>query len=267
MDLEQVTETVESFWNDTGRAVVQVLLLMLPVAGVLAIAAITARFVRRRVGKRLQRPDFDRNLAVLFTNLAVIAIYLLAFSLILALFGATWSSFLTVIGAGTIVIGLSLQDLLKSYVAGVYILLERPFRVGDRIRVKEVDGVVEGVELRTTMIRTDNGELVTVPNATVFLEIVTNRSTSQHDRTTVVLSKIELPLPQIMPNVTTALSGLSGLEGTLERPPRIDLVSSTADGATVSVTAFHPVGTDVQAEMLARLRAHFPAADLAVERT
>lgn len=264
MDLDRITTVLESIWNGPGREVARFLLLVLRALGVVVFAVIVSRLVRRWLTRSLHRPGVDRNLAVLFANLAVIGIYLLALSAVLALFGASWSGLLTVVGAGTIAIGLSLQDLLRSYVAGVYLLLERPFAVGDRIRVKEVEGVVEGVELRTTILRTDQGEMVRVPNATVFLEIVTNRSTSRDNQTTVTLSKIDLPLGEITPRVTAALSGL---DGTQDRPPRIELVSSTTDGASVAVTAFHPVGTEVHAELLTRLREHFPAADLAIERS
>lgn len=258
-----MTTMLDSIWNGPGQDVGQFLLLLLKALGVVVFAVIVARLVRRWVTRSLHRPGVDPNLGVLFANLAVIGIYLLALSAVLALFGASWSGLLTVVGAGTIAIGLSLQDLLRSYVAGVYLLLERPFAVGDRIRVKEVEGVVEGVELRTTILRTDHDEMVRVPNATVFLEIVTNRSTSRDDRTTITLSKVDLPLADITPKVTAALSGLDGAQ---DRPPRIELVSATTDGASVAVTAFHPVGTNVQAELLTRLREHFPAADLAVER-
>lgn len=263
MDFAPWGDTIEAIWRGPGTEVAQFLLVVLKALGVIAVAVVASRLVKRRVSQSLSRPPIDPNIAVLFANLAVTGIYAVAISLVLALFGASWSGLLTVVGAGTIAIGLSLQDLLRSYVAGIYLLLERPFAVGDRIRVKEVEGVVEGVELRTTLLRTDVGEQVTVPNATVFLEIVTNRSTNRDGQTRVVLSKVDAPLSEITPGVATALSHLDGASS---RPPRIELVSSTNDGATVSVTAFHPVGADVSAEILARLRDQFPAADLAVER-
>ncbi len=202
-------------------------------------------------------------MAPLAANLAVTGIYLLAASLILAIFGASWSGLLTVAGIGTIAIGLSFQDLLKSYIAGVYLLLERPFAVGDRIRIKDVDGIVEGVELRTTILRTVQGEQVIVPNATIFLEIVTNRSTSRDDRTTVTLSKVDVPLDELPQRIIAALSGL---DGDPSRSPTIKLISATAEGTTVSATLFHPPDNDPTAAMLTRLRESFPTADLAVEQ-
>lgn len=263
MDVEQISDNLETVWNGPGREAVRVSGRILQAAIIVIVAALLARWIKPGVGRILGRTKMDQNLLVLFSNLAVVAVYLLAFSAVLGTFGASWTGVLAVVGAGTIVIGLSLQDLLRSYIAGVYLLLEHPFAVGDRIVVKDADGVVEGVGLRTTILRTTTGEQVTIPNATIFLEIVTNRSTNRDDRTTVVLSKIDLPLPEISGKVSGALAGLTP-QG--NRPLKIVLLSSTVDGASVSVTLFHPRGANLSAEMLTRLREGFPSADLALDQ-
>src|SRR6266851_7692913 len=70
----------------------------------------------------------------------------------------------------------AIQDILKNFFSGVYLLLERPFRVGDTIRVKDQLGVVENIGVRTTLLRTSDNVQVLVPNATVFSEVVTNHT-------------------------------------------------------------------------------------------
>jgi small-conductance mechanosensitive channel len=76
-----------------------------------------------------------------------------------------------IIGSVGLALSLSSQDLLKNFIAGIYILLERPFGVGDRITIGNYTGRVEFVDLRTTKLRTDEGQEVIVPN-TVFLSQV-----------------------------------------------------------------------------------------------
>ena len=76
-----------------------------------------------------------------------------------------------IIGSVGLALSLSSQDLLKNFIAGIYLLLERPFGVGDRITVGNYSGRVEFVDLRTTKLRTDDGQEVIVPN-TVFLSQV-----------------------------------------------------------------------------------------------
>lgn len=262
MDLDQLTDTITSTWSGIGADILHILPVLLRVLIVVVIAIFAARFAKRQVASNLARTVINRNVAILTANLALAGVWVIAISAILAILGANWSGLLTLLGAGTITVGLSLQDLLRNYVAGIYLLLERPFAIGDRVRIRDVDGVVESVELRTTILRNDAGEQITVPNATVFLEIVTNRSTNHDEGTTVVLSKLDLPLADIPQTVTATLAGLIG---EASRPPKVSVLGATAEGATVSATLFHPPGADLTPGMLARLRERFPAADLVVE--
>jgi small conductance mechanosensitive channel len=71
-----------------------------------------------------------------------------------------------------------MQDVLKNVFAGVYLLIERPFRPGDTIKVRDFIGRVETVDLRTTTLRNDS-ELVYVPNAILFSEVLINRGLSR----------------------------------------------------------------------------------------
>ena len=70
-----------------------------------------------------------------------------------------------------------MQDVLKNVFAGVYLLIERPFRPGETIKVRDFVGVVETVDLRTTSLRAD-GEIVFIPNAILLAEVLVNRGMS-----------------------------------------------------------------------------------------
>ena len=69
--------------------------------------------------------------------------------------------------------------------SGVYLLLEQPFSIGDRVKVRDVEGQVENIEIRTTQLHTDDGVQVFIPNSIVFAEIVTNRTAYRHRLTTI----------------------------------------------------------------------------------
>ncbi|HZD58505.1 MAG TPA: mechanosensitive ion channel domain-containing protein [Anaerolineales bacterium] len=81
-----------------------------------------------------------------------------------------------IIGSVGLALSLSSQDLLKNFIAGVYILLERPFVVGDEITLGSYTGRVEFVDLRTTKLRTSHGEEVIVPNTIIMSQVVTRNS-------------------------------------------------------------------------------------------
>ena len=68
---------------------------------------------------------------------------------------------------------LGLQGLLQDYVSGYYVLLERHIRIGDRITFDESSGTVSEVRLRVTLIKSDAGDLIVVPNSELFTKAVT----------------------------------------------------------------------------------------------
>ncbi|MFC7045223.1 mechanosensitive ion channel family protein [Halobacteriaceae archaeon GCM10025711] len=104
--------------------------------------------------------------AMLFVAVAV------AFGL--AGFGNFVQSLATIAAAATLAIGLALQDVLKNFVAGVFIYTDRPFRIGDWIEWDGNEGVVEDISLRVTRVVTFDNELLTVPNSQLTDGVIKN---------------------------------------------------------------------------------------------
>lgn len=82
-------------------------------------------------------------------------------------------------GAGIVglVLGLAFQDIAANYFAGFMLSLKRPLKIGDVVETNEEFGTVERIELRTTWIRTFEGQRVMIPNRKIFAEVLTNFST------------------------------------------------------------------------------------------
>jgi small-conductance mechanosensitive channel len=91
-------------------------------------------------------------------------------------FGDFLTSLATIAAAATLAIGLALQDVLKNFVAGVFIYTDRPFRIGDWIEWDDgtYAGVVEDISLRVTRVRTFDNELLTVPNSQLTDGVIKN---------------------------------------------------------------------------------------------
>jgi small-conductance mechanosensitive channel len=115
------------------------------------------------------------NLGILIGRLSYLTALALGLIWVAYIFGVQISGLLTFLGALSLAITFALQDVIKNLVAGLYLLWERPFTIGDSIQVKDVTGKVEDVQVRTTLLRSDTGQLIVVPNAVLFTEIVTNR--------------------------------------------------------------------------------------------
>ncbi|MFD1513681.1 mechanosensitive ion channel family protein [Halomarina rubra] len=89
----------------------------------------------------------------------------LAIALTLAGFGAFLAAFATLGGALALAVGFAAQDLMSNFVAGIFILKDKPFEVGDWIEQDDVVGRVVDIDLRVTTVKTFDNEKITVPNS------------------------------------------------------------------------------------------------------
>lgn len=105
--------------------------------------------------------------------------FLIFFAAISVAFGAAgFGNFLrslaTIAAAATLAIGFALQDVIKNFVAGIFIFTDRPFRIGDWIEWDGNSGIVEDISLRVSRVRTFDNELLTVPNSHLTDTVVKN---------------------------------------------------------------------------------------------
>lgn len=98
------------------------------------------------------------------------------FSLVVSVFGYSINGFVAGLGLGGLAIALAAQDALSNLFGGFVILSEKPFTIGDWILTPSVEGTVESISFRSTRVRTFAQALVTIPNATLANEPITNWS-------------------------------------------------------------------------------------------
>lgn len=141
---------------------------------VFLVFVIGSRVVSTVVVAALKRRNIRSDMVQ--TGGRVVAFFLIGVGLSFAIGFAFQSQNLTLAGIllATIIASFGVQDLLKDYVSGYYVLLERHIRVGDRITLEGVGaGTVTDVRLRVTLLKTDSGDLVVVPNSELFNKAVT----------------------------------------------------------------------------------------------
>jgi small conductance mechanosensitive channel len=125
-----------------------------------------------RAGRRAKRIDIT-----LFSFAASMAKYaVLVFTLVamLSTFGVETTSFVAVLGAASLAIGLALQGTLSHVASGLMIILFRPFRIGDHIELGAVSGVVDDISLFTTELRSQDNIKIIVPNSVVWRDNIKN---------------------------------------------------------------------------------------------
>ena len=150
-----------------------------------ALTFIVALLVAYGVGKLLLLPLFDRMLTRRglethatrpLKKIANVVLIFLAVSVAFGLagFGNFLTSLATIAAAATLAVGFAMQDVIKNFVAGVFIFTDKPFRIGDWIEWETYSGVVEDISFRVTRVRTFDNELLTVPNSTLTDGVVKN---------------------------------------------------------------------------------------------
>jgi small-conductance mechanosensitive channel len=140
------------------------------------VALVMARAARAATLRALAGTRADLSLRHSVARYVFVSVLILGTLTIMSLVGVPWTTVVALTGVIGLAASLALQDVLKNVVAGIYLSVERPFRVGDSLKVREHAGRVESLALRTTQLRDADGALILVPNAVLFAEIVMNTS-------------------------------------------------------------------------------------------
>ena len=131
------------------------------------ILASAAKSMVRRLSVRRQR---HQNLAILLgqlvQTLVLILGFLVSFSVVAPSFRA--ANLIQMLGIGTVAIGFAFQNILQNFLAGILLLIQEPFAIGDWISVTAIEGRVEDIQTRATIILTQEGKHVVIPNAVLF---------------------------------------------------------------------------------------------------
>lgn len=229
----------------------------------IALAAMMfARWLRRRVMALSDSSRLDANTATLLANCSSIAVYAIAGTLGFTLLGGNVAVSATFLGAATVALSLALQDVLRSIVAGIYLLVERPFALGETIEVKGASGAVDAIHLRTTTLSGTDGTDYRVPNSTIFSEIVSNRAGRTGACSVVTVSNLPASSRHASEDVLKSIAASPGVR----EPVRFDRFELAGDTLAITMTVTHDATREAPAEIAGRLQNRFPGATITIER-
>ncbi len=176
-------------------------------------SVLTVRLVRAA----LARTSTEGHVDVLVGRLAGGAVLAVGAIVALGIMGVQVSALVTSLGLATVTVGFALKDVLANSMAGVLLLLQRPFRIGDVISVAGCEGTVRDIRVRDTLIEQADGRMVFVPNATVFNASITNTSVAERRRLEV---RVRVPLTADLEAArAAALAGLGRVRGLVADAP------------------------------------------------
>jgi small conductance mechanosensitive channel len=144
---------------------------------VLLIGLWLIKRVIKLMNRGMERSSTEPTLAKFLGNLVSIGLKALLLISVASMIGIETTSFIAILGAAGLAIGLALQGTLANFAGGVLVLLFRPFKVGDFVEAQGVTGTVAEIQIFNTVIKTGDNKHIIVPNGAISNGIITNFST------------------------------------------------------------------------------------------
>jgi len=141
---------------------------------VLLIGRMVAGMVRSGVRRAMVKAQVDVTLIPFVASLVYYLVMAVVIIAVLSLFGIETTSLIAVLGAAGLAVGLALQGTLSNFAAGVMLLVFRPFKVGDFVEIGGIAGSVVTVKIFSTIMKTPDNIMITVPNAQVWGDTIKN---------------------------------------------------------------------------------------------
>jgi small conductance mechanosensitive channel len=154
---------------------------------VLVVALVASRYAVRGVERGMRRGKVDETVQRLVSMLLQVSLAIISVLTALSVAGISVGAALAGLGLAGLALAFALQSILENFVAGMLILIRKPFRRGDQIISGEFEGTVDDIDLRVTRLVDYDGELVLIPNATVFTEPLINLTKRGRRRTRVTV--------------------------------------------------------------------------------
>lgn len=174
--LDQYVDSLINLLLDYAPKVVAALIMLF--VGIWAIRVIN-KIARKIMFKR----EIEPTLIEFLSDIIYWGLRLVLFIAVISKLGIESSSFLTILGAAGLAIGLSLQGSLSNFAGGMLIILFKPFKLGDTIEAQGVTGTVIDIQIFVTQLLTANNQVIFVPNGALSNGVIINYSQQNTRRT------------------------------------------------------------------------------------
>ncbi len=249
---------------------------------IIALGVGIARTVMRLTVRALGEHRIDVNFRTLLGRIFYIIVIILVSIWILSIWDVQIGVPVAALGIITVIISVAVQDILKDLFAGFYILMERPFHIGDQVTTSNYTGKVEDVQIRATKLRLVTGEEVTIPNSLVFGGTVINNTYYEERRATITVTfaQDDFVKGETPQQVLKTIKGVATVKVKPEPIVTLSGYTGTVTGYTGSVSSYTTKTVTLTArfwietsqlstvtEVMYALRDAFPTADLTVRES
>ena len=200
IDLENID--LYKIFEQSQGLIVEYSLKIFAALAIYVIGRIIAKLIAKGILKALKIRHIDDTVASFIHNLSYGALYVFVIIAALSQLGIQTASFITVIGAAGLAIGLALQGSLSNFASGVLMIIFRPFKIGDYVEAGGKAGTVEDIQIFCTRLKTPDNKVVIIPNSAIMDDSIVNYSTKEMRR---VDLKIGVSYDAYLPDVTALL--------------------------------------------------------------
>jgi len=175
MDIENIVEKVTQVVVDYGLVIIGALIAL--IVGLKVI-----KFIVKAFGKMLERSRIDETLQPFLKSIIGALLKVLLVISVLSMLGIEMTSFIAILGAAGLAIGMALSGTLQNFAGGVIILILKPFKVGDFIEAQGYLGVVKEIQIFSTILKTGDNKIIYIPNGPMSTSSLTNYSVEKERR-------------------------------------------------------------------------------------
>ncbi len=231
-DISQAWATIQRLANSFMAMLPRFVLAVLLAWGFTFVGRLARRLVERGTAQRREHRTLQIALGRLVQAAIVVVGLLVAATAAFPTF--TMANLVGTLGVGGVAIGFAFKDIFQNFLAGILLLLTKPFTVGDQIIFKDFEGTVEDIQTRATYLKTYDGRRVVIPNSDLYMNAVTVNTAFpirrvEHDVSIAIEDDVDHAKRSMM-------RVMNGVDGVLRDPAADVLVVGIAD-STVSLRA------------------------------
>ena len=196
---------------------------------VLVVGLWLIKRVVKLLAKTLEKRETETTLSGFLCSLVSVLLKALLLISIALMVGIETTSFIAILGAAGLAVGLALQGSLSNFAGGVLVLLFKPYRVGDVIEAQGVSGKVADIQIFNTILKTPDNKVVVIPNGAISNDVITNYSVEATRRVDFVFG---IGYEDDIPHAKQVLIDLvDAEERALRDPAPLVVVSELADSS------------------------------------
>lgn len=216
-------DSFEKFYNGLVDRLPSILTALI----VFFVFYLASRLVRAATRKAFSRLSTTAHVDVLVSRLLSYLTIGTGVIIALGVLGINMGALIASLGLVSVGLGFAMKDIVSNFLAGFILILQKPYLVGDSIEVGSIEGKVEDIRIRDTVLRRPDGRLVFVPNNNIFTSAVTNNTASGHR-----LGEFILPVRYRADEdkaIQLVLEAMTGVEGVLADPSAVAGVEDVED--------------------------------------